>query len=75
MWYVFSKHDFLRRNLDPVSMIFYFYFYFLKPSLMKFQVWLTLSAHAQEGYNSHFVSLSVCQSVTFPFWRRRRFQG
>ena len=42
-------------------------------------VLLTLSAHAREGYSSHFVCLSVSQSVsqsvTFLFWRRRHFQG
>ena len=66
-------------------------------NLFESHVWFC--AHAREGYNSHFVSLSVCQSytlsvcqsdtlsvcqsdtlsvclcVTFPFWRRRRFQG
>ena len=40
---------------------------------------LTLSAHAREGYSSHFVCQSVSQSVslcvTFLFWRRPRFQG
>ena len=35
---------------------------------------LTLSAHAREGYSSHFVCLSVCLSA-FLLWRRRRFQG
>ena len=36
---------------------------------------LTLSAHAREGYSSHFVCLSVCLCVTFQFWRRSHFQG
>ena len=39
-----------------------------------FYLSLTLSAHAREGYSSHFVCLSVCPSA-FLLWRRRHFQG
>ncbi len=31
--------------------------------------WLTLSVHAQEGYSSSPVCVSICTSVTLWFWR------
>ena len=38
---------------------------------LRLSIWLTLSAHAREGYSSHF----VCQSVCVSFLEKAPFLG
>ena len=57
-----------------LSHYYYYYYHYCYYYLLLLSL-LTLSAHAREGYSSHFVCHSVTLCVTFWFWRRRRFQG